>query len=250
MNDKPMAGRVKLLLSRSAVESATAVYPVVSSMTQPLTTVSPAETTPETEPPEPQPATSSPLLPEEALKVLTLAQRTAEEHVAAANEQAARMRAEAEGNAERIRREAEEHAEKVHAEADNMLAATHVAAELTNKDAHAQADEIRREAQQLLADSRAEAERIVAGGKKTAEKLKLQAQRRYEEAVGGLSVKRTALQEQIESLEVFDADYRRRLATFLQSQLRALWADRPEATDVPESEVPEPGGPVTPAEQA
>ena len=48
--------------------------------------------------------------------------------------------------------------------------------------------------------------------------------------VGSLAGKREALQEQIEALEQFDREYRARLQTFMQGQLRALWADQPQVT--------------------
>ena len=74
----------------------------------------------------------------------------------------------------------------------------------------------------LLADAGAEADRIVAGGRGEAEELELRAQQRYEDAVGGLSAERAALQQQIEALTVFDTDYRLRISSFLRNQLRSL----------------------------
>jgi hypothetical protein len=84
----------------------------------------------------------------------------------------------------------------------------------------------------------------MAAGRERAEELRVQAQQRYEDAVGGLAGKREALQKQIEMLEVFDADFRRRLTAFLQGQVRALWADQPRTVGVPDSEPQLPGGPV------
>jgi 2-hydroxychromene-2-carboxylate isomerase len=56
----------------------------------------------------------------------------------------------------------------------------------------------------------------------------VQAQQRYEDVVGGLSARREGLQQQIEALERFDRDYRGRITSFMQTQLRALWADQPQ----------------------
>ncbi|MBM2621133.1 hypothetical protein JIG36_37095 [Actinoplanes sp. LDG1-06] len=199
-------------------------------------------------PPSPSPESlSTPVpaaLPGEALQVLTLAQRTAEEYVAAANKAAQAVREEAETNAEHCRQEAREYAEQMRSEADKLLTAARATAELTHREAQVQAADIRRQAELLLTEARAEAESIVAGGNETAEQLEQRAQRRYEDAVGGLSVKRKALQEQIETLEIFDAEYRRRLMAFLQGQLRALWADQPQAATFPAIELQLPGGPV------
>jgi cell division septum initiation protein DivIVA len=142
--------------------------------------------------------------PDKAIAILALAQRTADEHVADARVQAERILAEA----------------------------------------RAYAEEQRVDADRLLSDARAEAERLVSGGSVYAEQLRLQAQTRYEDAVGGLSAKREALQRQIETLASFDQDYRHRITLFLQSQLRALWADHPQTIDSLGDEEQVPGGPV------
>ncbi|GAA2685157.1 DivIVA domain-containing protein [Actinoplanes palleronii] len=155
------------------------------------------------------------ILPGGALEVLALAQRTADDHVAEASRRARKVQAEAEVRAEQIHR-----------------------------DACAYADEIRAEADRLLTDARAEAQRIVAGGSDFAEELRLRAEQQYEDAVGGLSIKREALQKQIEALSTFDSDYRQRITSFLQSQLRALWAEQPRTGDMSDIEMQVPGGPV------
>lgn len=186
-----------------------------------------------------------PALSDDALQVLTLAQRTAEEHVAAANQHAWKIREDAEVTAEQIRQEAHAYAEQIRAEADGVLVAARDAAELSSRDAYAQAAEVRRHAELTLDEARAEAERIVAGGEDHAEQLRVQARLRYEDAVGGLSVKREGLQKQIEALEGFDIDYRRRLTSFLQAQMRALWVDMPQSEYVPDGDERQmPGGPV------
>ena len=68
---------------------------------------------------------------------------------------------------------------------------------------------------------------MAKGAQATADELMHQAQQRYEDVVGSLAAKREALQRQIEALEQFDRDYRARLTTFMQIQLRALWVDEP-----------------------
>ena len=247
MNDNPITGRVRLLLGRTSLDSApaldsvTAMYPVIPAGTHRLSP-EPQEATPA--PPSPAVEPPPAVLPNEALQVLTLAQRTAQEYVAAANEHVRAVHEEAEKNAEHSRTEARAYADQVRAEAEKLLVATRITAETTNREALAQAADIRRQAEKVLAEARAEADRIVASGNDAAEQLERQAQQRYEDAVGGLAVKRKALQEQIETLEVFDAEYRHRLMGFLQGQLRALWTDRPQPADVPEGVPPMPGGPT------
>lgn len=245
MSDNQIVERVKAQLNRIAVDSVTSILPVIP----PAQQAAPApQATPTVSPPPV--ATATPALPHEALQVLTLAQRTAEDHLAAVNLQAKKVRGEAQSLAERIHLDARSYADQVRAEADKLLVEARAAAELINRDAGAQAVEIRRQAELILADARTEAARIVAGGHDHAEQLKLQAQQRYEDAVGGLSIEREALQKQIEALAVFDIDYRQRLTSLLQRQLRALWAEQPRATDPLDPEARVPGGPVGSCEQS
>ncbi len=68
---------------------------------------------------------------------------------------------------------------------------------------------------------------IAKDAQASADGLTRQAQQRYEEMVGNLAAKREALQQQIEALQEFDREYRARLLTFMQAQLRALWVDEP-----------------------
>jgi hypothetical protein len=219
VTDSQMKDRVRLLLRGTGADGETAQHPVIPPQTPQIS-------------------------PDQALQVLTLAQRTAEDHVAAANRHAERSRAETNALIEQMKRDAQGHAERIRADADKTLAEAHAAAELTQRDAHHQAAEIRRQAELVLAEARVEAERIVAAGRTQSDELRLQAQQRYEDAVGGLGVKREALQRQIEDLEAFDGDYRRRLTGFMQSQLRALWADQPRVGEIPPAEPQGPGGPV------
>ena len=168
--------------------------------------------------------------PNQALQVLTMAQRTAEEHVATAHHQADKIRTDALAAAEQTAREAEQHAHNVRREADKVLFEARKAAEQTDREAHARAEHAQRNAGQIEAEARARAEAIVGDAHASAEQLKLQAQRRYEDVVGSLGSKRAALQEQIEALEQFDREYRSRLTTFMQGQMRALWVDQPQVT--------------------
>jgi hypothetical protein len=59
--------------------------------------------------------------------------------------------------------------------------------------------------------------------------------------VGNLAARREVLQQQIEALQEFDRDYRARLLTFMQAQLRALWVDEPHV----DGEVEQPGAPAS-----
>ena len=139
--------------------------------------------------------------PNQALQVLTLAQRTAEEHVARAHHQADKIRTDALAAAEQVAR-----------------------------DSHARTEEARRMAEKIVADARGASEQIGMDAQANADHLNLQARQRYDDVVGSLGTKREALQQQIEALEQFDREYRSRLQTFMQGQLRALWVDQPQVS--------------------
>jgi len=165
--------------------------------------------------------------PNQALQVLTLAQRTAEEHVARAHHQADKIRTDALAAAEQIARDAQVHAHNVRREADKILADARAAAEQIARDSHARTEEARRTAEKIVGEARAQADTIAEDAQANADHLNLQARQRYDDVVGSLGTKREALQQQIEALEHFDREYRGRLTAFMQGQLRALWVDRP-----------------------
>lgn len=144
--------------------------------------------------------------PDQALQVLNLAQRTADE----------------------LTRDAQKYAHRLRTETDKVLAGARATAEEAARKVRIRAEEAQRSAAQVMAKAEANAEAIAADALHRAEQLKLQAEQRYEDAVAGLSAQRTVLQAQIEALEQFDRDYRTRLATFMQGQMRALWAEKPQ----------------------
>jgi cell division septum initiation protein DivIVA len=170
---------------------------------------------------------SDPDAQRQALQVLTLAQRTADEHVASAHRQSEKISADARATAEQIVREAQAHANGLRREADEALTEARARAAQTAREAQAQADHARRSADKIVSDAQAQAEEIAKSAQANADELQHQAQQRYEDVVGGLAAKREALQQQIEALEQFDRDYRSRLTAFMQTQLRALWVDQP-----------------------
>ncbi len=185
-------------------------------------------------------------LPNEALHVLTLAQRTAEEHVAGAHHQADKIRTDALAKAEEIAREAQMHAHNVRREADKVLFDARAATEQSARELQARTEEARRNADRIVAEAQARAESIAAEARSNADALKQQAQQRYDDVVGSLGVRREALQQQIEALEQFDREYRARLTGFMQNQLRALWMDQPQVGEL-EGAQPEAAGQDTAA---
>jgi cell division septum initiation protein DivIVA len=166
----------------------------------------------------------------QALQVLNLAQRTAEEHVASAHRQAEKILADSRAAAEQMVRDAQAHANDLQREADQVLSGARASAEQMAREAQTHAEGAQRDADKVLSDARAQATKIVEKARASAEELNHQAQQRYDDVVGSLAARREALQRQIEALEQFDQDYRARLTAFMQAQLRALWVDEPQVS--------------------
>jgi cell division septum initiation protein DivIVA len=164
-----------------------------------------------------------------SLHMLTLAQRTAEEHIASAHQTAETIHAQAQATAERIVREAQARAAAELREAEEARSKARAAVEQMARDAKAQADQAQRSADMIISEARAQAEQIAADAQAQAEELDTRAQLRHEDFVGTLAAKQQAVQQQVQSLEQFDRDYRSRLVTFMRAQLRALGADSQHA---------------------
>jgi DivIVA domain-containing protein len=86
--------------------------------------------------------------------------------------------------------------------------------------------EARREADSLLSEARSAAQQIAGEARAKADALERDARQRHQEAMGGLDAKRTAAQQQIKELTAFEHEYRSRLRTHVESQVRDL--DGPE----------------------
>jgi vacuolar-type H+-ATPase subunit H len=166
----------------------------------------------------------------QALQVLMLAQRTAEEHVAGARQQADKIHAQAQARAEQIVRDAQARAYSVRQETEDALSQARARAEQIVSDAQAQADQARRTAETIVSEARARADEIAVDARARAEDMQQRAQQRYEDVVGSLAAKREALQQDIEALEHFDHDYRAQLISFMQAQMRTLWIDAQHLT--------------------
>src|SRR5215207_4433816 len=93
---------------------------------------------------------------QQALQMLTLAQRTAEEHVANAHRQAEKVHADAGASAEQIVRDARAQADAVRREADKALSDARAQAAQIVKDAQAHADKARRDGDKIVSDARAQ----------------------------------------------------------------------------------------------
>ncbi|GAA0735878.1 hypothetical protein GCM10010199_56620 [Dactylosporangium roseum] len=163
-----------------------------------------------------------------ALLVLTMAQRTAEEHIDGARREADRIRAEARAAAEQIVAHAQAQADTLRSDAEKILARARMSAEKVAGEAEAFARDTEQHAGEVLAEAQGRAEQIVRQAQENAYDIKQRAEQTYEDVVGGLTAKRQALQQQIEALEQFDHEYRARLTSFMQQQMRALWVGQPQ----------------------
>jgi DivIVA domain-containing protein len=122
----------------------------------------------------------------QVVKVLAMAQETAEKYVSDAKAEADRMIGDARSAADRMIGEAR-------SKADAMV-----------NDARGQAAQLEREAR----------------GKATS--LVQDAERKHNEIIGGLEQRKGTLDKQIETLRTFEREYRTRLKSYLESQLRDL----------------------------
>ena len=122
----------------------------------------------------------------QVVKVLAMAQETAEKYVSDAKTEADRMIGDARATADRMIGEAR-------SKADAMV-----------NEARSQAAQVEREAR----------------GKATS--LVQDAERKHNEIIGGLEQRKSTLDKQIETLRTFEREYRTRLKSYLESQLRDL----------------------------
>ena len=122
----------------------------------------------------------------QVVKVLAMAQETAEKYVSDAKTEADRMIGDARSTADRMIGEAR-------SKADAMVG-----------DARTQAAQVEREAR----------------GKATS--LVQDAERKHNEIIGGLEQRKATLDKRIEELRTFEREYRTRLKSYLESQLRDL----------------------------
>jgi DivIVA domain-containing protein len=144
--------------------------------------------------PEPMPMAPPPGPPQspridensQVVKVLAMAQETAEKYVSDAKSEADRMIGDARSTADRMIGEAR-------SKADSMVG------------------EARTQATTVERDARGKATTLVQD-----------AERRHNEIIGGLEERKGTLEKRIEELRTFEREYRTRLKSYLESQLRDL----------------------------
>jgi DivIVA domain-containing protein len=122
----------------------------------------------------------------QVVKVLAMAQETAEKYVADAKTEADRMIGEARSASDRMIGEA------------------------------------RTKADSMMAEARNRAESVEREARSKANALTQDAERKHNEIIGGLEQRKTTLDKEIEQLRTFEREYRTRLKSYLESQLRDL----------------------------
>ena len=84
--------------------------------------------------------------------------------------------------------------------------------------------EARTEANKIVSESRAKAEAVEREARARAEALERDAQEKHRQAMGNLDQQRQILERKVEDLRQFEREYRSRLRSYLEGQLRQLEA--------------------------
>jgi DivIVA domain-containing protein len=112
------------------------------------------------------------------------------------------------------------------AEADGMLGEARTKSEQLLSEARMKADsmvnESRSRAESMLGDARNRAETLERQAREKAASLERDAQRKHAETIGAISAEKVSLEKKIDELRTFEREYRTRLKTYLESQLRDL----------------------------
>jgi DivIVA domain-containing protein len=132
-----------------------------------------------------------------ASRMLALATETAERHVNEDKAQADQMVGSAKSTSERMMSEARTKSEQMVSEAKNR-------------------------ADSMLGDARTRADTMEREARAKATALAQDAERKHVEAIGSLEEKRAHLDRKIEELKTYEREYRTRLRSYLESQLRDL----------------------------
>ncbi len=125
---------------------------------------------------------------------------------------------------------AQEMAERLTAEAkseaDSMLTDARTRSEQLLSDARAKSDglvnDARARSETMLNDARTRAETLERQSRDKASKLVGDAERQQSEIIGSITRDKTVLEKKIDELRTFEREYRTRLKTYLESQLRDL----------------------------
>lgn len=111
-------------------------------------------------------------------------------------------------------------------ESDSMLSEARTKSEQLLSDARTKADSMvndaRSRAETMLNDARSRAETLERQAREKAAGLEQDAQHKHAEVMGNITQEKNALEKKIETLRTFEREYRSRLQSYLESQLREL----------------------------
>ncbi|ASU78231.1 cell division initiation protein [Actinopolyspora erythraea] len=111
-------------------------------------------------------------------------------------------------------------------ESDGMLSEARTKSEQLLSDARTKADSMvndaRSRAETMLNDARSRAETLERQAREKAASLERDAQHKHAEVMGNITQEKNALEKKIETLRTFEREYRSRLQSYLESQLREL----------------------------
>lgn len=108
-----------------------------------------------------------------------------------------------------------------------------------------------RTADEHIAEARTQADRIISEARTRAEQLKREAEDKHRQMIGSLETQRSSLEREVDKLRAFEREYRSRLKTYLEAQLRELDGRSTEAPAGPPRPQDQPGqhGPGQQAQQ-
>lgn len=79
-----------------------------------------------------------------------------------------------------------------------------------------------RTADEHIAEARTQADRIVGEARTRADQLRREAEEKHQQTIGALENERVTLERKLDELRAFEREYRSRLKTYLEAQLREL----------------------------
>ncbi len=96
-----------------------------------------------------------------------------------------------------------------------------------------------RTADEHVAEARTQADRIIGEARSRADTLRREADDKHRQMIGSLETERSALETKVEQLRSFEREYRTRLKSYLETQLRDLDA---RVSDAPATDARPPSG--------
>lgn len=121
---------------------------------------------------------------------------------------------------------ADRHVKEAKAQADRLLADARTSSERTIADAKAKTEqqltEARTKSETMMSEAKTRSETMDRDSRTRAQALTQDAERKHVDIMGSLEQRKASLEKQIEELRTFEREYRTRLKSYLESQLRDL----------------------------